>query len=41
MGSEHPMVVFFDILLALCVAMTLWFFGYAIYRSVFEESDRR
>lgn len=35
------MVIFFDILLALCVGMVLWFSGYVIYRLVSEETNRR
>lgn len=35
------MVIFFDILLALCVGMVLLFSGYVIYRLVSEETNRR
>lgn len=35
------MVILFDILLVLCVTLTLWFGGYVLYRSVLEETPRR
>lgn len=35
------MLILFDILLLLCVAMVTSFGGYAIYRLVSDESGRR
>ncbi len=35
------MVILFDILLILCVTLTLWFSGYVLHRSVLEETPRR
>lgn len=35
------MLLVFDILLVLCVALTLWFGSYVLYRSVFDDPHRR
>lgn len=39
--AERPMVIFFDILLALCVGLILWMSGYVVYRSVFGGDGRQ
>ncbi|OYD60877.1 hypothetical protein BDB13_5772 [Rhodococcus sp. OK302] len=35
------MVIFFDALFALSIAMITWFGGYVVYRLVSDESGRR